>query len=79
MTHAIDWQAALDSLSRPITNVFTIDLNTEQKLVADRREYGVAYMRVLEDGRIEHVPVDVRTIAESSVSPTAVPWLRRVT
>lgn len=56
----------------------TIDLDTEQKLVADRKNYGVAYMRVLADGRIEHVPVEPRAISEGVVERTDEEWLRRV-
>lgn len=36
----------------------TIDDETERKLVADRLKHGMAYMRVLQDGRIEHVPIE---------------------
>lgn len=53
----------------------TIDEDTERKLVDDRRQYGVAYMRVLADGRIEHVP---HPDIEPPTKPTAQPWLRRM-
>jgi hypothetical protein len=53
----------------------TIDDETERKIVADRRKHGMAYMRVLQDGRIEHVPIGEAPPAHAA---TALPWLRRV-
>jgi hypothetical protein len=53
----------------------TIDDETERKIVADRLKHGMAYMRVLQDGRIEHVPLDD---APPTFAATALPWLRRV-
>lgn len=44
----------------------TIDDATARKLEQDRREHGVAYMRVLSCGRIERVPVlEMRVEVES--------------
>ena len=53
----------------------SIDPETERKLHSDRLEHGIAYMRVLQDGRIEHVPFD---LVLAPTSDTALPWLRKV-
>ena len=53
-------------------NLPTIDAATEAKLVSDRVQHGVAYMRVLPDGRIEHVPFG-QVLADAL--ETAVPWI----